>query len=54
MASLTPNGVVKIQFSLKKKVEFGEAAYVIGSAAEIGSWDMSNALRLIWNDVKII
>ena len=36
---------------MKKKVDFGQALYVVGDHTALGSWDVKNALRLTWNFV---
>lgn len=40
----------EIIFEVVKKVQFGRAVFVAGSAAELGAWDPHKALRLEWNE----
>jgi hypothetical protein len=34
-------------------VDYGRALYVVGSSAELGAWNMENALRLTWTEVRV-
>lgn len=43
----------KIRFSLRKRVNFGQAVYVCGNILELGHWDPSKAYRLKWNEVHL-
>lgn len=49
--SLNAVDAAKIHFVMKKKVNYGQALYVVGNIPEIGSWGVRNSLRLTWNSV---
>ena len=44
------SGKVRLGFNLKKKVPFGCAVYVFGGIPSLGSWVVSQALRLEWSE----
>ena len=43
----------QIQFSVSKKVKYGQGLFVCGSAKEIGEWNPENSLKLRWTDVYL-
>ena len=43
-----------IQFSISKKVKYGQGLFVCGSAKEMGEWNPENALKLKWTEVIMI
>lgn len=40
---------VKIHFNIMKKVNFGQAVYVVGDIDSLGVWSLDSAFRLSWN-----
>lgn len=40
----------QISFEVHKYVEYGQAIYLIGSNANLGSWNLANARRMLWKN----
>jgi hypothetical protein len=45
---------VKILFSIRREVRFGQAIYVCGNLSQLGGWQPEHAFRLRWNQVIMI
>ena len=53
LESLRGQQYTKIHFLIRKKVDFGQAIYVVGNLPELGGWTVHKSLRLTWNFVII-
>ncbi|KAL4443310.1 hypothetical protein ABPG75_011047 [Micractinium tetrahymenae] len=41
---------VTVHFTLTKKIPFGQELVVCGSAAQLGSWELGQALKMTWSE----
>jgi hypothetical protein len=45
-----PRASLTINFTLKKKVSFGEGVYIVGNIPELGNWNPLLAAKLFWTE----
>ena len=44
---------VTLIFKINYKVEYGKSIFIIGNTKSLGEWNVSNGIKMKWNEVKI-